>query len=152
VRGLKGCTYLDKSEDPKNPTEGKDEREAATFGEKLVDSVYLDAPEYVVLEVGTGTESIYVLVMLNRKSSDAQATYVDMRRRLVLESCWTIMYKCIAVGLEWPLLCDTIRTVAMKGSPCCRCRHCRKLVWVVGLRSVESPSDNAGKLQELRMR
>jgi hypothetical protein len=54
VTGLKGLTYLDKSKDPKNPAKGTEQREAVTFGQGLVDSVYLAAPEHVELEVGTG--------------------------------------------------------------------------------------------------
>jgi hypothetical protein len=54
VRGLKGLTYLDKSVDPKNPKEMKEDREDVTFGEGLVDSVYRNAPEHVELLVGTG--------------------------------------------------------------------------------------------------
>jgi len=54
VKGLKGLTYLDKSKDPKNPDFKKEDREAVTFGEALVDSVYVNAPEHVELEVGTG--------------------------------------------------------------------------------------------------
>lgn len=45
---------MDKSKDPKNPDFKKEEREAVTFGEALVDSVYVNAPEHVELEVGTG--------------------------------------------------------------------------------------------------
>lgn len=54
VQGLTGKTYLDKSVDPNKPTEKKEDRDAVTFGESLEDSVYQDAPERVVLEVGTG--------------------------------------------------------------------------------------------------
>jgi hypothetical protein len=54
VQGLKGKKYLDKSSDPSHPTEKTEDRDAVTFGEGLVDSVYQDAPERVVLEVGTG--------------------------------------------------------------------------------------------------
>ncbi|KIZ00487.1 Putative apospory-associated protein C [Monoraphidium neglectum] len=54
VSGLKGLTYLDKSKDPKNPESKTEERDAVTFGEGLVDSVYLNAPEHVELDVGTG--------------------------------------------------------------------------------------------------
>lgn len=54
MQGLKGKTFLDKSKDPNNPTEGVEARDAVTFGDALVDSVYKDAPERVVLEVGTG--------------------------------------------------------------------------------------------------
>lgn len=54
VRGLKGLTYLDKSADPKNPAKKVEERDAVTFGDALIDSVYLDAPPHVELDVGTG--------------------------------------------------------------------------------------------------
>lgn len=54
VTGLKGLTYLDKSEDPSNPSEVKEDRDAVTFGTKLVDSVYVNANDQVALEVGTG--------------------------------------------------------------------------------------------------
>ncbi|KAF6256742.1 galactose mutarotase-like domain-containing protein [Scenedesmus sp. NREL 46B-D3] len=54
VTGLKGLTYLDKSKDPKNPAKQTEQRDAVTFGQGLVDSVYLAAPEHVELEVGTG--------------------------------------------------------------------------------------------------
>lgn len=54
VTGLKGLTYLDKSKDPKNPAQTKDDRDAIMFGDALVDSVYLGAPAHVELDVGTG--------------------------------------------------------------------------------------------------
>ena len=54
VRGLKGLQYLDKSDDPTAPAEKTEDREQVTFGDKLVDSVYLNAPEYVELDVATG--------------------------------------------------------------------------------------------------
>jgi glucose-6-phosphate 1-epimerase len=54
VRGLKGLTYLDKSADAKNPAKKVEARDAVTFGDALVDSVYLDAPPHVELDVGTG--------------------------------------------------------------------------------------------------
>eukprot|EP00878_Enallax_costatus_P017621 GHUV01018514.1.p1 GENE.GHUV01018514.1~~GHUV01018514.1.p1 ORF type:complete len:169 (+),score=61.26 GHUV01018514.1:556-1062(+) len=54
VSGLKGLTHLDKSQDPKNPSKKTEDREKVTFGQGLVDSVYLNAPEHVELEVGTG--------------------------------------------------------------------------------------------------
>lgn len=54
MTGLKGLTYMDKSKDPKNPTVKKEDREGVTFGDALVDSVYVKAPEHVELEVGTG--------------------------------------------------------------------------------------------------
>ncbi|KAF8070973.1 putative glucose-6-phosphate 1-epimerase [Scenedesmus sp. PABB004] len=54
VTGLKGLTYLDKSKDPKSPETKAESRDAITFGDALVDTVYLSAPEHVELEVGTG--------------------------------------------------------------------------------------------------
>lgn len=54
VTGLSGLTYLDKSDDPTAPAEKTEDRDAITFGHKLVDSVYLDSPDEVRLEVGTG--------------------------------------------------------------------------------------------------
>jgi glucose-6-phosphate 1-epimerase len=54
VRGLKGLTYLDKSADASNPAKKVEARDAVSFGEALVDSVYLDAPPHVELDVGTG--------------------------------------------------------------------------------------------------
>jgi glucose-6-phosphate 1-epimerase len=54
VTGLKGLTYMDKSKDPKNPMIKKEDRDGVTFGDALVDSVYVKAPEHVELEVGTG--------------------------------------------------------------------------------------------------
>lgn len=53
VNGLKGLTYLDKSKDPKKPETKVESREAVTFS-SYTDSVYLDAPEHVELDVGTG--------------------------------------------------------------------------------------------------
>ena len=54
VRGLKGLKYLDKSEDPESPVEKTEDRDQVTFGEGLVDSVYLNAPDTVELDVATG--------------------------------------------------------------------------------------------------
>lgn len=53
VRGLKGLTYLDKGKDPKNPETKVEDRDAIGFS-SYVDSVYLNAPEHVELDVGTG--------------------------------------------------------------------------------------------------
>jgi glucose-6-phosphate 1-epimerase len=53
VHGLKGLTYLDKTKDANSPPEVQEEREAVDFTGP-VDSVYLDAPGYVELDVGTG--------------------------------------------------------------------------------------------------
>ncbi|KAF5828710.1 galactose mutarotase-like domain-containing protein [Dunaliella salina] len=47
-------TYLDKSKDPKNPEKKVEERDTFGFGESLVDSVFLGAPEHLELDVGTG--------------------------------------------------------------------------------------------------
>jgi glucose-6-phosphate 1-epimerase len=52
VTGLKGLTYMDKSADPNNPAKKVEDREAVGFGTALVDSVYMDAPSTVDLEVG----------------------------------------------------------------------------------------------------
>lgn len=53
VNGLKGLTYLDKVVDANAPPSKTQEAEAVTFAGP-VDSVYLKAPEYVELDVGTG--------------------------------------------------------------------------------------------------
>uniref|UniRef100_A0A061S2K6 glucose-6-phosphate 1-epimerase n=1 Tax=Tetraselmis sp. GSL018 TaxID=582737 RepID=A0A061S2K6_9CHLO len=53
VRGLKGLTYLDKVEDAANPAKRTQQEDLVAFsGPK--DSVYLGAPEYIELDVGTG--------------------------------------------------------------------------------------------------
>lgn len=53
VLGLKGLTYLDKGKDPKNPETKVETRDAVTFS-SYVDSVYLNSPSNVSLDVGTG--------------------------------------------------------------------------------------------------
>lgn len=53
VRGLKGLTYLDKGKDPKNPETKVESRDEVTFS-SYVDSVYLNSPSNVSLDVGTG--------------------------------------------------------------------------------------------------
>lgn len=53
VKGLKGLTYLDKSKDPENPEKKTETRDEVTF-DSYKDCVYLNAPEHVELEVGTG--------------------------------------------------------------------------------------------------
>ncbi|CAI9110795.1 OLC1v1010881C3 [Oldenlandia corymbosa var. corymbosa] len=53
VRGLKGCKTLNKDPDPKNPIEGKEERDTVTFP-GFVDCVYLDAPRELLLDNGLG--------------------------------------------------------------------------------------------------
>ncbi|KAK7822590.1 putative glucose-6-phosphate 1-epimerase isoform X1 [Quercus suber] len=53
VKGLKGCKTLNKDPDPKNPLEGKEERDLVTFP-GFVDCVYLDAPNELQLDNGMG--------------------------------------------------------------------------------------------------
>ena len=53
VTGLQGLKTLNKVPDPNNPTEGVMEDEVLTFPGH-VDRVFLDAKDYVELDVGTG--------------------------------------------------------------------------------------------------
>eukprot|EP00208_Stichococcus_sp_RCC1054_P003283 CAMPEP_0206138546 /NCGR_PEP_ID=MMETSP1473-20131121/3398_1 /ASSEMBLY_ACC=CAM_ASM_001109 /TAXON_ID=1461547 /ORGANISM="Stichococcus sp, Strain RCC1054" /LENGTH=342 /DNA_ID=CAMNT_0053532011 /DNA_START=90 /DNA_END=1118 /DNA_ORIENTATION=- len=53
VLGLDGLTYLDKTKDANNPPSQTEERKVVDFTGP-VDSVYLDTPGYVELDVGTG--------------------------------------------------------------------------------------------------
>ena len=53
VKGLKGCKTLNKDPDPKNPVEGKEERDVVTFP-GFVDCVYLDASSELQLDNGLG--------------------------------------------------------------------------------------------------
>ncbi|KAL3527117.1 hypothetical protein ACH5RR_011773 [Cinchona calisaya] len=53
VRGFKGCKTLNKDPDPKNPIEGKEERDIVTFP-GFVDCIYLDAPNELQLDNGLG--------------------------------------------------------------------------------------------------
>ena len=53
VTGLQGLKTLNKVPDPNNPTEGVMEDEVLTFPGH-VDCVFLDAKDYVELDVGTG--------------------------------------------------------------------------------------------------
>ena len=55
VPRVPGLTYLDKGKDPKNPETKVETRDAITFG-SYVDSVYLNAPNHVALEVGRGQQ------------------------------------------------------------------------------------------------
>lgn len=80
VTGLKGLTYLDKSDDPSNPSEQKEDREAITFGSKLVDSVYMNANDQVALQVGTGA----AIVLDSTGWSDC----VLWNPHLTMESCY----------------------------------------------------------------
>lgn len=58
VKGLKGCKTLNKDPDPKNPVEGKEERDAVTFP-GFVDCIYLDAPSELQLDNGLG-DTIFI--------------------------------------------------------------------------------------------
>ncbi|KAK1439154.1 hypothetical protein QVD17_04969 [Tagetes erecta] len=53
VKGLKGCKTLNKDPDPKNPVEGKEERDVVTYP-GFVDCVYLGAPNELYLDNGLG--------------------------------------------------------------------------------------------------
>lgn len=53
VGGLQGLEYLDKAQNANDPPVKKETRKLVNF-EGLVDSVYLNAPEHVELDVGTG--------------------------------------------------------------------------------------------------
>lgn len=53
VNGLQGLKTLNKVPDPKNPTEGVMQDAVLTF-DRHTDSIFLDAKDYVELEVGTG--------------------------------------------------------------------------------------------------
>ncbi|KAH6755165.1 Galactose mutarotase-like superfamily protein [Perilla frutescens var. hirtella] len=65
VKGLKGCKTLNKDPDPKNPVEGKEEREVVTFP-GFVDCVYLEAPTELHLDNGLGD----VITIKNTNWSD----------------------------------------------------------------------------------
>ncbi|XP_057951722.1 putative glucose-6-phosphate 1-epimerase isoform X2 [Malania oleifera] len=66
VRGLRGCKTLNKDPDPKNPLEGKEERDVITFP-GFVDCIYLDAPNELHLDNGLGD----VISLRNTNWSDA---------------------------------------------------------------------------------
>lgn len=53
VKGLKGCKTLNKDPDPKNPIEGKEERDVVTYP-GFVDCVYLGASNELYLDNGLG--------------------------------------------------------------------------------------------------
>ncbi|KAK9805781.1 hypothetical protein WJX73_009431 [Symbiochloris irregularis] len=53
IRGLKGLQYLDKTPDPNNPVEKKEEREVVSIDGPM-DAVFLSPGDYVELDVGTG--------------------------------------------------------------------------------------------------
>ena len=54
VRGLSGCTYLDKVPDPKAPQTKTETEDCVRFTGDLLDRVYLSTPAETLLEVGTG--------------------------------------------------------------------------------------------------
>jgi hypothetical protein len=83
VTGLKGLTYLDKSKDPKNPAKGTEQREAVTFGQGLVDSVYLAAPEHVELEVGTGGDKYLWCIGMKQQHCSSRYTRLLQGNTLV---------------------------------------------------------------------
>ncbi|KAG2642801.1 hypothetical protein PVAP13_2KG214900 [Panicum virgatum] len=66
VKGLKGCKTLNKDPDPKNPLEGKEEREGVTFP-GFVDCIYLGAPSQLILDNGLGDK----IAISNSSWSDA---------------------------------------------------------------------------------
>ncbi|KAL2520662.1 Galactose mutarotase-like superfamily protein [Forsythia ovata] len=79
VTGLKGCKTLNKDPDPKNPVEGKEERDIVTFP-GFVDCVYLDAPEELQLDNGLGDK----ITVKNTNWSDA----VLWNPHLSMEACY----------------------------------------------------------------
>lgn len=79
VRGLRGCKTLNKDPDPKNPVEGKEERDGVTFP-GFVDCIYLDAPPELHLENGLGD----VISIKNTNWSDT----VVWNPYLTMESCY----------------------------------------------------------------
>jgi len=78
VVGLKGKTYLDKVKDAENPPKAPDTNEVVKF-KGPVDSVYLDAGDYVELDVGTGA---------------AVGITSDGWKDAVVWSPWTAMENC----------------------------------------------------------
>lgn len=79
VKGLNGCKTLNKDPDPKNPVEGKEEREVVTFP-GFVDCVYLEAPTELQLDNGLGD----VITIKNTNWSDT----VLWNPHLTMESCY----------------------------------------------------------------
>jgi glucose-6-phosphate 1-epimerase len=79
VKGLKGCKTLNKDPDPKNPIEGKEERDVVTFP-GFVDCVYLEAPKELSLDNGLGD----VISIHNTNWSDA----VLWNPYLTMEACY----------------------------------------------------------------
>ncbi|KAK8459658.1 hypothetical protein SEVIR_2G184900v4 [Setaria viridis] len=79
VKGLKGCKTLNKDPDPKNPLEGKEEREEVTFP-GFVDCIYLGAPSELILDNGLGDK----IAISNSNWSDA----VLWNPHLQMEACY----------------------------------------------------------------
>ncbi|KAK7406719.1 hypothetical protein VNO78_08349 [Psophocarpus tetragonolobus] len=79
VKGLKGCKTLNKDPDPKNPVEGKEERDVVTFP-GFVDCVYLDASSELQLDNGLGD----IISIKNTNWSDA----VLWNPYLQMEACY----------------------------------------------------------------
>ncbi|QCD91040.1 putative glucose-6-phosphate 1-epimerase [Vigna unguiculata] len=79
VKGLKGCKTLNKDPDPKNPVEGREERDVVTFP-GFVDCVYLDASSELQLDNGLGD----LISIKNTNWSDA----VLWNPYLQMEACY----------------------------------------------------------------
>ncbi|BFG39138.1 hypothetical protein CerSpe_254120 [Prunus speciosa] len=79
VKGLKGCKTLNKDPDPKNPLEGKEERDGVTFP-GFVDCVYLEAPNELHLDNGLGD----IISIKNTNWTDA----VLWNPYLTMEACY----------------------------------------------------------------
>lgn len=79
VKGLKGCKTLNKDPDPKNPVEGREERDVVTFP-GFVDCVYLDASSELQLDNGLGD----LISIKNSNWSDA----VLWNPHLQMEACY----------------------------------------------------------------
>ncbi|KAL5557314.1 hypothetical protein UlMin_039550 [Ulmus minor] len=79
VRGLKGCKTLNKDPDPKNPLEGKEDRDLVTFP-GFVDCIYLDSPDELHLDNGLGD----IISIKNTNWSDA----VLWNPHLQMEACY----------------------------------------------------------------
>lgn len=79
VKGLLGCKTLNKDPDPKNPLEGKEEREVVSFP-GFVDCVYLNASNELQLDNGLGD----VISIKNANWTDA----VLWNPHLTMEACY----------------------------------------------------------------
>ncbi|KAK6128448.1 hypothetical protein DH2020_037816 [Rehmannia glutinosa] len=96
VRGLKGCKTLNKDPDPKNPVEGKEERDVVTFP-GFVDCIFLDVPGELNLDNGLGD----LITIKNTNWSDA----VLWNPHLAIESCYKdFLFNDVAVSQDPNLL------------------------------------------------